>query len=139
MVSVRRETGRQRGIRLSMRSRVDAPLQKKKNPCQFYINWRCKCDVLAPHETENNKGHPDRQTDRHEDQPDALPTESNAKYATVFDVRPGTVTQQKENKIQEAEVSIAPAQGLFQRPWAGLVAILTRWCQLLLRRQAELS
>lgn len=103
----RRPAGRKTGgTRLSMRSRVDGLLQK--TPAS-YINWRCKCDVLAPHQTENNKGHParktDRQADTHEDQPDALPTESNAKYATVFDVRHGTVNTKRTK--QEAEVSIA--------------------------------
>lgn len=47
----------------------------------------------------------DRQSDTHENQPDALPTESNAKYATVFDVRHGTVNTKRTK--QEAEVSIA--------------------------------
>lgn len=123
-----------------MRSRVAAPLQK--TPAS-YINWRCKCDVLAPHEMENNKGHPARRTDRqkdrltdtHEDQPDALPTESNAKYATVFDVRPGTVNTKRTK--QETEVSIAtkrkrnsdavyPPRGCSNAPWAGLASWLGR-------------
>lgn len=78
---------------------------------------------------------PDRQTERltdiQEDQPDALPTESNAKYATVFDVRPGTVNTKRTK--QETEVSIAtkrklnsdvvyPPRGCYNAPWAGLAS-----------------